>query len=155
MFDIYSGSPLLRPPMGNEKYVLIRTVASCDGYIRYTYTQFAFWNCGPITGVTSGEGGQIRIQRIHSIENYRYHTTLPWWFASLHAWAPCRGIPFRHMGHILCLWLSLSVIYGSRDKGVLCVYMAWHFTSRHAFRAISSKWATSERSGEPSQWLMY
>ena len=37
---LYSGLPLMRPPLGNGKSGLIRGVASREGYIRYNLTQF-------------------------------------------------------------------------------------------------------------------
>ena len=56
----YSGPRLIRPPLGNENYGLNRGVASCEGYIRYNYTEFASWNCGLIRGVASDEVGHIQ-----------------------------------------------------------------------------------------------
>ena len=37
---VYSGPPLIRPPLGNGNAGLIRGVASREGYIRYDYTRF-------------------------------------------------------------------------------------------------------------------
>ena len=58
--DIYTVvPPLMRPPLGNERSGLIRGVASREGYMKYSYTEFVLRYSGLIRGVASGEGGHI------------------------------------------------------------------------------------------------
>ena len=56
---MYSGPPLMRPPLGNENCGRIRGVAAGEGYIRYVYKGCVLNNCGCIRGVTAGESARI------------------------------------------------------------------------------------------------
>ena len=56
---LYSGPPLLRPPLGNDNCGCIRGMAAGEGYIRYVYKGYVLKNCGRIRGVATGEGGRI------------------------------------------------------------------------------------------------
>ena len=59
--DSICGRVLIRPPLGDGKYGLIRGVASREGYIRLDYTRFVLRNVGFIISRVKGSNIYIYI----------------------------------------------------------------------------------------------